>query len=132
QNQHASMVVNVSRFVNVQRNLKFAVSYYLSNLQREIRYSYRLPSAHKDPTILEFYKDFQQEYSNSNMNWNDVLNELNEAAQAIEILEINSGSDQLLDYATYAQSGGSRSVIAIGGLSLSRGLTLEGLTISYF
>jgi hypothetical protein len=132
QNQHASMLINVSRFVSVQRNLKFAVSYYLNRVQREIRYSYRLSSAHKDPTILEFYQDFQDEYSNTDTNWIDVLNALDEAAQSIEILEINSGSDQLLDYATYTKSGESRSVIAIGGLSLSRGLTLEGLTISYF
>jgi hypothetical protein len=39
ENQHASMLINVSRFVNVQRNLKTIVSYYLAEVQRQIRYN---------------------------------------------------------------------------------------------
>ena len=43
---------------------------------------------------------------------------------------MNSNSAGSLNYAEYEKTG--LSVIAVGGLSLSRGLTLEGLTVSYF
>jgi hypothetical protein len=132
ENQHASMLINVSRFVNVQRNLKTIVSYYLAEVQRQIRYNVKVPSNYQNSIIYEFYKDFCEEYENVPEAWNDILKFLDDAAQSVDVVEINSHSEQLLDYASYTQAGGTRSVIAIGGLSLSRGLTLEGLTISYF
>ena len=47
----------------------------------------------------------------------------------ISVLEINHTSADELDYRVYQQG---RAEIAIGGNRLSRGLTLEGLTVSYF
>lgn len=52
------------------------------------------------------------------------------AVSQIEVRTINQRSATKLDYTEYAEKG--LRVIAIGGLSLSRGLTLEGLTVSYF
>ncbi len=49
----------------------------------------------------------------------------------IEVISINIGSTDKLDYSKLNYPDG-RSVIAVGGLSLSRGLTLEGLLVSYF
>ena len=57
---------------------------------------------------------------------------LKEASSSIRVLEVNSSSTaELLDYSARNYSKG-RSVIAVGGMSLSRGLTLEGLMVSYF
>ncbi len=44
---------------------------------------------------------------------------------------INSSSDEVLDYANYEREGVGLTEIEVGGLSLSRGLTIEGLMISY-
>jgi hypothetical protein len=49
----------------------------------------------------------------------------------LRIFVINSKSDEVLDYKKYEKEGVGLSAIAIGGLSLSRGLTIEGLTVSY-
>jgi len=49
--------------------------------------------------------------------------------QDIKVMMINSKSDEILDYDAYE---GGLSVIAIGGNKLSRGLTLEGLTVSMY
>ena len=46
----------------------------------------------------------------------------------MEIIVVNGSSASKLDY----KSNPSLRVIAIGGLALSRGLTLEGLLVSYF
>ena len=47
----------------------------------------------------------------------------------VEIRMINSLTDENLDYSRHPEG---LNVIAIGGNKLSRGLTLEGLTVSYF
>jgi hypothetical protein len=57
-----------------------------------------------------------------------VWNELENVFQVITVLELNSSSDDTLDYTT----GEEMKVIAVGGNQLSRGLTLEGLMTSYY
>ncbi len=63
--------------------------------------------------------------------WPDVQARLHEVLTAALVVEVNSsrGSGSL-DYAGGGEYG--LTVIAVGGFSLSRGLTLEGLTVSYF
>jgi hypothetical protein len=54
---------------------------------------------------------------------------LPEAVARIEVKEINGHATDALDYVAHRQG---FNVIAIGGDKLSRGLTLEGLSVSYF
>ena len=54
---------------------------------------------------------------------------LNDAAAPIQVVTVNSRSSGSLNYGDY---GKGLAVIAVGGYSLSRGLTLEGLMVSYF
>jgi hypothetical protein len=61
--------------------------------------------------------------------WTDVLPLLNDAASRIQVREINGGSADALNYFDHREG---LSVIAIGGDKLSRGLTLEGLSVSYY
>jgi len=49
----------------------------------------------------------------------------------IKAIEVNGASTDRLDYNRRDYPNG-RSIIAVGGLTLSRGLTLEGLSTSYF
>lgn len=69
------------------------------------------------------------EYADAGASWGEVQARLNDAAAPISVVEVNSRSSGKLNYADY-DSG--LSVIVVGGYSLSRGLTLEGLMVSYF
>ena len=60
--------------------------------------------------------------------WENVKRELYPAVVRIRVKAINGDSNESLNY----DGGVPVSVIAIGGDKLSRGLTLEGLSISYF
>src|SRR3546814_3716058 len=62
--------------------------------------------------------------------WKDVEAALRATVESIRIREINGSSADVLDYEQNRENG--LSVIAIGGDKLARGLTLEGLSISYF
>jgi hypothetical protein len=61
--------------------------------------------------------------------WGDVLLHLNDAVSRIQVRQINGGSADALNY---FDSKKGLSVIAVGGDKLSRGLTLEGLSVSYY
>jgi Z1 domain len=56
------------------------------------------------------------------------LNDLLRTAEAIEMLVLNSSSRDVLDY----ENNPRLKVVLIGGNRLSRGLTLEDLTVSYY
>ena len=85
--------------------------------------------ADRIPEIRQLREAFEQEYATRGTAWEDVLRELHEATSAVRVVEINSASAAPLDYSE-AEDG--LSVIAVGGYALSRGLTLEGLIVSYF
>jgi len=62
--------------------------------------------------------------------WEEIMAELLATVSAIQVRTINGLAGDVLDYETH--KGDGLHVIAIGGDKLSRGLTLEGLSVSYF
>ena len=81
-----------------------------------------------DDDMATIRASFDEEYADNGFAWRDVLASLNEGVQSIEVRTVNMRGGQL-DYSLNRENG--LHVIAIGGLALSRGLTLEGLTVSY-
>jgi hypothetical protein len=66
----------------------------------------------------------------TDVSWDQVKGKLSKIAGNIKIRTLNGANkDDILDYSKYPDG---LTVIAIGGDKLSRGLTLEGLTTSYF
>ena len=135
---HRSMLVNVSRFVAVQNKVSAHIEKWLYETKRDIKNYCKLPeeTACKNETIARFRDDwYNQEYPffrDSGIEWEDIQQRyLSGAINGIELRTINQKSNnKMLDYTLYNDTG--LRVIAVGGLSLSRGLTLEGLMVSYF
>ena len=132
-NEHASMMINVSRFIATQREVKQLVEMYLDEISKAIKFNYKLAvvNAERAPLIRELKTDLNKVYFDVGLSWETILKELNNAVQSIKTYLVNSKSDEALDYSVYEKEGDALTAITIGGLSLSRGLTIEGLTISY-
>ena len=130
--QHCSMLVNASRFVDVQRQLHGELRRRLGDIQASVRVNSALEpeSALRDPEISALRSVWQEEFIDAESSWPVVQEKLHSAVAAITVVEVNSRSPGTLNYADHEREG--LNVIAIGGFSLSRGLTLEGLTTSYF
>ena len=128
-----SMMVNASRFTKVQNILGGLILDELKRIKHSITNYAALPQVtalqNKDLAFLKSV--FDKEFSTAGPEWTIIQKTLREAADPIELLILNSGSDDTLDYTPKNYPNG-RSVIAVGGLGLSRGLTLEGLNTSYF
>lgn len=129
---HNSMLVNVSRFNSVQKQVTGLIAAFLSDLRNSIKAHAELPfsDAIKDPLFNSLHATWEQKYSSAQHEWAHIQAVLNEAIGPISVRTINNKSSDSLDYKTYKNEG--LHVIAVGGLSLSRGFTLEGLSISYF
>ena len=133
-NRHCSMMVNVSRFVNVQNTVRDLLSLYEKKLKNAVKAYYRMPEkiSCKNADMQALKKVFMEEYANScGFQWAKVKRALHEACGSVRLFVVNSRSDQVLDYKKYERDGEGLTAIAVGGLSLSRGLTIEGLCISY-
>ena len=138
--EHVSMLVHVTRYVLVQNSVKEAIDDYLIDLRRRGRYALEFEEISKSLKTL-YEEDFvstrkviidHSEYGRhcgEFVTWDALEPYLKTAMEEISVKEINGSAKDCLDF-NDAPSG--LKVIAIGGDKLSRGLTLEGLCVSYF
>lgn len=133
--RHNSMLINVSRFTAVQSHLRGLVEDYLKvSLKPAIGNHCMLPESEalRNSIILKFKELYESDYSELEISWHKIQVALYDAVSPIGVIEVNSSMNaEPIDYSPQNYPNG-RNVIAVGGLSLSRGLTLEGLTVSYF
>jgi hypothetical protein len=131
-NEHCSMMINVSRFNDVQAKVEGLVYIYLQELKSAIAVSARAEDALKDPVIKELESDFdtefKSEFKNVEFDFVDLLAVLHESSTTVDVTTVNMRGGKL-DYEKHKKTG--LHIIVIGGLALSRGLTLEGLTVTY-
>lgn len=144
--KHNSMLIHISRFQIWQNHIKELVEDLFNYYKHEIEAN--------DPDIYEEFRRILEDdtanynsyktvttkiqhskYSEIDKNltvhsWEEIKPLLYKAVQKIEVKSINGSSGDCLTYYDNEKTG--ISVIAIGGDKLSRGLTLEGLSVSYF
>jgi len=131
--EHNSMLIHVSRLRAVQRRVLQQVQEAMDELANQVRYG-------GTDGVTEFRNLWNTEFAPVTralaledcppLAWTDVEAALRATIQSIKVREINGTSADVLDYDAAREAG--LSVIAIGGDKLARGLTLEGLSVSYF
>lgn len=128
---HKSMLVNVSPFNAVQGQLRALLHDFVGEVQQGVRVHGMKPprAADRSAAIRGLRSTFEREYPSCELRWPQVLHELHAAVSPVQVVEVNKSSATSLDYTAHDDG---LSVIAVGGYSLSRGLTLEGLIVSYF
>ncbi|WP_081562971.1 Z1 domain-containing protein [Parasaccharibacter apium] len=136
--KHCSMLVNVSRFVSVQKEVRSFIGLRLDRIREAVKANYKMPEAasSKNEHMARLRAVFDAEFAANeqggrSFTWDNVKAELWGVFENLHSYVVNSKSDEILDFAKYEKDGAGLSAIAVGGLSLSRGLTIEGLTISY-
>ena len=140
--QHNSMLIHVTRFVDVQSQVADLVRFELRDLQNRIRYG---DGDSADPIFDQLRTVWLQDFVPSSravrglypdlmfgcmeVSWEAVRSELVGSSQRIQVKVINGAAKDALDYWDHPEG---LSAIVIGGDKLSRGLTLEGLSVSYY
>jgi Z1 domain len=133
--KHATMMVNASRFNDVQEKLEGLIYAYLTKLKQSITLWAGSDKPMSDPAICALQATYQEEYSgtcvdNHPISFESLLPVLADATSTIGVTTVNMRKKtSALNYD--AKKANGLHVIAIGGLALSRGLTLEGLVTTY-
>lgn len=133
---HNSMLVHVTRFTMVQQQVADQLGAELAYIKDRLEFG----DGGKGGTLLDEIKDVWDsdfvpttnafhDRTIVSVSWDQVSSVLRSAAAKIEINIINGTVKDALEY--FGKPNGV-SVIAIGGDKLSRGLTLEGLSVSYY
>jgi len=140
-NMHNSMLVHVTRYIAVQQKVVELISEELNRLRRRLQYGDGISSQQLieeleflwkhdyAPTIESVRKVIRDDHLLIPLSWDEVSKYLYDAASRIQVKQINGTAKDILDYRDHVNG---LFVIAIGGDKLSRGLTLEGLTVSYY
>jgi len=124
-----TMMINITHFNALQGQLTVMIDDYLKKLKNSIESAIGDKSNRlNNSTIQEFQKTFNTKFD-VNESFEDVLNHIRKSINKIKVFGINTQSAQVLDYDLYPDG---LSAIVIGGHKLSRGLTLSGLSVSYF
>lgn len=127
---HCSMLVNASRFTGVQGKIRNRLHEKLDGILDALRVNAsRGSDGLADPEIAALYAVWREEYSDAESDWGRIQEAMLEAVAAAKVVEVNSRANGL-DYSEESNIG--QTLIAVGGFSLSRGLTLEGLTVTWF
>jgi hypothetical protein len=134
-NGHRSMLINVSRFTNVQDIVSELVNDYVYSLQQDIMNYSKTPSALNHFRLSQLKTVFDTEFKTSDtqtVTWDRLLNRLIESTSSIETVTVHNKAIRALDYSAHKNNPKGYRVIVIGGNAISRGITLEGLSTSYF
>lgn len=141
--KHHSMLIHISRLIDDQNNAAEDIKKYIKYLKdsfnedrlndktgiyEQFRLQWNRFFIYQVDNILSFLPD---DYNTDGLipkKWDDISALLPHSITNIEVKAINSKTCEKLDYPENV----SKKYIAVGGNRLSRGFTLEGLTINYF
>ncbi|MFG6160656.1 Z1 domain-containing protein [Halomonas sp. 1390] len=127
---HDSMLINMSRLTSVQSDIAPHVEAYLDDIWSAIElYICKSTPQERSNKLSRLFGDWNKHYSelDGQESWSDVCQALADMKRPV-VVTVHSRSGDSLTY----KDGGPEKQIAVGGLKLSRGLTLEGLVVSYF
>ncbi|GHV35218.1 endonuclease [Synergistales bacterium] len=138
---HRSMMIHVSRFTDVQNQIRDLATAWMIQMRSDLQSYSGLSEAESDRISgIAYLKAAWEKHElakkagtpDSPMSWHKFLSKyLFKAVSPIDIRAVNQQSGATsLDYFNHKEDG--LRVIVVGGNSLSRGLTLEGLCVSYF
>lgn len=130
-NEHSTMMVNVSPYKTPQKSVAGLVRNYLDELRNAVKAYSSLPADQavaSSRDLFQLQATWEHEYKEGTVEtWDDIQGKLFESIRSMHVVSINTDSNDILDYDRQVEH-----VIAVGGYRLSRGLTLEGLVVSYY
>lgn len=139
-NEHSSMLIHVTRYTAVQSCVRNQVEEHLRQLRQRVHRKIedgpiydRLRALWEQdfmPTTRSIGILSPDSAISEQFTWNDIQTVVGDVLSDIQVKTINGTAKDALDYKANEEKG--LKAIAIGGDKLARGLTLEGLCVSYF
>ena len=123
------MLIHITRFTNIHKKAAVHIENYVSEIKKDVDSFGKLTNAEKYSHIIKDFKNtFNSYHFEIEFSWPNIKNSLCSVIESIIVREVHQSTKIPLVYRKDIPT----NVIVIGGTSLSRGFTLEGLSISYF
>lgn len=127
--QHNSMLVHVTRYTAVHRDIAKNISEYFEKIKKIVLIKGSLSEPELRDDVLQNLKiSYEDHHTNVEFDWEEVIKKIVDTIELIVIREVHTDTKIPLEY----HNDYPTNAIVIGGTSLSRGYTLEGLSVSYF
>ncbi len=127
-----SMLIHIARYKNPSNTLKPIIREFVGELYVNLKYNYDIEVERYKSLWEKNFKKVSEARLGENFNdkWENIEKYLLSTIESSmnNVIVLNGDSGDLLDYSS-SQTG---DYIVIGGDKLSRGLTLEGLVVSYY
>lgn len=125
--EHSSMLIHTTELVAGHQQLRRVVERELRRLHAEVQQS-------EKTTLAMFESLWNREAASVDIslpgrNWKHIQRNLASVLGSIEVVEEHGQSEERLDFSEHDRG---KRYIAIGGNVLARGLTIEGLVVSFF
>lgn len=126
---HNSMLVHATRFTSVHQKIAIEITNYLDDLQEDVIAFGKLQDAKSQSDNIQALSNTYSLYFNQEeFSWEEIINNLTDNVGSVLIREVHQKTTVPLEY----RKDIATNAIVIGGTSLARGYTLEGLSVSYF
>ncbi|WP_294184272.1 Z1 domain-containing protein [uncultured Sphingobacterium sp.] len=126
---HNSMMVHATRFTLVHQRLASLIGKYLETIQKDIASYGRLENSQEYSLYIDELKStFLEKFDTNEFEWNTVIEKLTNIVESIVVREVHQKATVPLEY----RKDVATNAIVVGGTSVARGFTLEGLSVSYF
>lgn len=128
--QPATMLIHTSARIAAQRDLRTKVADVFGALRDEWRYQrgHGIRQRLDKRWEAEFRRIIRARHLAKDVGFDSIEPHIGPFVEAVQVREVNSETGEVLDY----EREPTLKAIAVGGNRLSRGLTLEGLLVSYF
>lgn len=128
-NKHNSMLIHATRFTAVHQKLALHTENYIQEIREKLVSYGSLPNPSKYSSLIKDLENtFNLRTSKSEFQWNAILKSIIEMINSVVVREVHQKTTIPLEY----RKDRPTNAVVIGGTSLSRGYTLEGLSVSYF
>lgn len=128
-NPHATALVHTSQHIDVHERTAEAIRHHLELVNRRLnRGDVALLEALRLQWETECDRVPAADFDLDAVNWQDIASVMPAVSEAAEVIVDNSRSPERLSF----DDDNPRVIVAVGGNTLSRGLTLEGLAVSFF
>lgn len=123
---HNGMMIHLTAKKKPATSLKDLVEDRVEELIQKFKYDYNSSEKYQNIWEMRFKeKSIERGFHDK---WEDIEKELEYVFNLLKVKLLNGDSSDVIDYSISDES----AIIAVGGNKLSRGITIEGLTISYY
>lgn len=131
ENKHNSMLIHVTRFTQVHKNISIKVSEYFDLIKKSLNaHGYMDNPENRSSIISDIKETFFKHHKHMENKplWNVLIKKISDIIESVVVREVHTETKIKLEYRDDVPT----NAIVIGGSSLARGYTLEGLSVSYF